>query len=107
MRVRSLLVLSVVLVLSVGVATARASARSTASQQLCESYGGTYSTKAKSSFFRPFTHKQKVLWTCNSYNGGSAATQALIQSCWNDGGLATDTLDGPPGLATCWKTAPL
>lgn len=48
-----------------------------------------------------------MLWTCNSYNGGSAATQALIQSRSNDGGQAPNTLDGPPGLATCWKTAPV
>ena len=107
MRVRSLLVLSAVLVLSVGVATPAASARSTAGQLVCASYGGTYSTKTKSSFFRPFTKQQKALWTCNSYSGGSTATQALVQSCTNDGGQATSTLDGPPGLATCWKNAPL
>lgn len=105
MRVRILLVLSVVLVLSIGVATPSASAKSSASQQLCTSFGGTYSTKERSSFFRPFTKKQKVLWTCNSYSGGSAATQALVQSCSSDGGQAASTLDGPPGLATCWKTA--
>jgi hypothetical protein len=107
MRVRILLVLSVALALSIGVAAPGASARSTAGQQLCESFGGTYSTKTKSSFFRPFTKKQKVLWTCNSYSGGSTATQALVQACATDGGQATNTLDGPPGLATCWKSAPL
>lgn len=107
MGVRSLLVLSVVLVLSACVATVPASAKSTTGQQVCASYGGTYSTKTKSSFFRPFTKQQKALWTCNSYDGGSIATQALVQSCSNDGGQATSTLDGPPGLATCWKTAPV
>lgn len=102
MRLRILLVVAAALVFSAGTATA---ARSSASQQLCASFGGTYSTKAKSSFFRPFTKKQKVLWTCNSYNGGSISTQALVQSCSTDGGQATNTLDGPPGLATCWKNA--
>ena len=107
MRVRSLLVLSAVLVLSACVATAPASARSTTGEQVCASYGGAYSTKARSSFFRPFTKRQKVLWTCNSYNGGPVTTQALVQSCANDGGQAANTLDGPPGLATCWKNAPV
>ena len=106
MTVRILVVLSVVCVSSwLGLAAAAAAPPPSASQQLCESYGGTYSTKAKSSFFRPFSKRQKVLWTCNSYNGGSSATQALVQSCWNDAGQAANTLDGPPGLATCWKTA--
>jgi hypothetical protein len=104
MRVRILLILSAALLLSVGVATA-AAGKSTASKQLCASYGGTYSTKEKSSFFRPFSKHQKMLWSCNSYSGGSTATQALIASCSNDGGQATSTLDGPPGLATCWKNA--
>jgi hypothetical protein len=45
---------------------------------------------------------------CNSYGGGSASTQALVQSCMsNDGGKATSTLDGPPGFATCWQNPPL
>ena len=103
MRVRILLVLSAVLLLSVGVATAAASRKQfTATQQLCErSYGGTFSTKAKSSYFDPFYKSQGVLWTCNSYSGGSTASQALIQSCSNDGGQAWSTLDA--GFATCWK----
>jgi hypothetical protein len=105
MRVRILLVLSAVLALSVGVATAAASHKFSASQQLCESYGGTFSTKAKSSYFAPFYKSQGVLWTCNSYGGGSTTSQALIQSCSNDGGLAWSTLDA--GFATCWKNPQL
>jgi hypothetical protein len=112
--VRILLVLSAGLLLSVGVATAAASGhQSTAkhkqpfsmSQQLCESYSGTFSTKASSSFFRPFYKKQGVLWTCNSYSGGSTASQAFVQSCSNDGGQATSTSDA--GFATCWLNPPL
>lgn len=97
-----MMALGVVLLLSVGVATA-ASARNkfTTSRQLCESYGGTFSTKAKSSFFDPFYKRQGVLWTCNSYSGGSTASQALVQSCLSDGGQAASTLDA--GFATCWK----
>jgi hypothetical protein len=61
-----------------------------------------------SSFFRPFYKKQGVVWVCNSYSGGSASTQALVQSCLsNDGGKATSTLDGPPGFATCWQNPPV
>jgi hypothetical protein len=106
MRMRILTVLSVVLVLSVGVATAAAGRkqRFPASQQLCESNGGTFSTRANSSFFAPFYKKQGVLWTCNSYSGGSAASQAFVQSCASDGGQATSTLDS--GFATCWKNQP-
>jgi hypothetical protein len=103
MRVRILLSLSVVLVLSVAVATAGAARPGNASQQLCESYGGTYSPHAKSSFFRPFFKNQGVVWTCNSYGGGATASQALVQSCLSAGGQETTTLDGPPGFATCWK----
>jgi hypothetical protein len=103
MRVRILLSLSVVVMLSVGVATAAAARPVSATQQLCESHGGTYSPHAKSSFFRPFFKNQGVVWTCNSYSGGSTATQALVQACLSDGGQATSTLDGPPGFATCWK----
>jgi hypothetical protein len=110
MRVRILLSLSTALLLSVGVATASAAPKpklGTASMQLCQSYGGTYSTKAASSYFRPFYKKQGVLWTCNDYNGGADATAALVQSCLSvDGGQATSTLDGPPGLATCWRNPP-
>ena len=101
MRVRILVVLAAVLVLSVGVAKA---APPTNGQQVCTSNNGTYSTHLKSSFFAPFSKKQKVLWTCNSYTGGSAASQALSQACLNDGGLSPSTLDS--GEATCWKTAP-
>ena len=113
MRFRILLVLSAVLLLSVGVATAAASAghaRTTAAkkkqpsagQQLCDSFGGSYSTRVSASFFTPFFKKQGVVWVCNSYSGGSAATQALVQACLsNDGGQATSTIDGPPGFAPC------
>lgn len=104
MRVRILLVLSAALLSSIGAATA-AAARSTAGQQVCAGYGGTYVTQTKSSFFRPFTKKQHVLWACNSYSGGATATQGLTQACATDGGQATSALDGPPGFFTCWKTA--
>jgi hypothetical protein len=100
MRPRILLTLSVVLLLSVGVATAAAKRPPNASQQLCVSDSGTYSTKASSSFFAPVFTK-KVLWTCNSYGGGSTASQALGQSCAGDGGQA-QTIDS--GFATCWKS---
>jgi len=99
MRLRILLALSVVLLLSVGVATGAAKRPSTASQQLCESYGGTYSTKASSSFFAPLDTKH-VLWTCNSYSSGSDSTQALDQSCTSDGGHPESVT---AGFATCWK----
>ena len=106
MRMRILTALSVVLLLSVGVATAAAARKQPfpTSQQLCESYSGTFSTKANSSFFTPFYKKQGVLWTCNSYSGGSATSQAFVQSCVSDGGQATSTLDS--GFATCWKNPP-
>ena len=105
MRVRILMALSVVLLLSVGVTTAAAAKQKfPASQQLCESNGGTFSTKAHSSFFAPFFKKQGVLWTCNGYSGGSTASQALVQSCAGDGGQAINTLDS--GFATCWKNPP-
>jgi hypothetical protein len=106
MRVRILTVLSAALLLSVGVATAAAARKQPfpTSNQLCASYGGAFSTRANSSFFAPFYKKQGVLWTCNSYAGASTASQALAQSCANDGGLASNTLDA--GFATCWKNAP-
>jgi hypothetical protein len=100
MRVRILLVLSAALVLSVGVANA---ARSTAGQQVCASYNGTYSTHVKASFFAPFSKKQKMVWACNGYTGSTAASQALMQACSNDGGQAANALDS--GEATCWKNA--
>ena len=103
MRVRILMALSAVLLLSVGVATAQAQKPTNPSQQLCESKGGTYSTRNSSSFFAPFYKKQRVVWTCNSFSGGSTTTQSLVQSCSSDGGQATSTLDGPPGFATCWN----
>jgi hypothetical protein len=102
MRVRILLVLSAVLLLSVGVGVATAG-KPRAGQQACATYGGTYSTKASSSFFAPFSKRQKVLWTCNGYTGGTAASQALVQACTSDGGPAASTLDS--GVATCWKSA--
>lgn len=103
MRVRVLTALAVVLLLSIGVASAGAARKQpfAASQQLCESYGGTFSTKAGSSFFRPFYKKQGVVWTCNSYGGGTTASQALKESCLADGGQAADAIDS--GFATCWK----
>ena len=107
MRVRILTAFSVVLLLSVGIATAAAARKQPfpASQQLCESsYSGTFSTRANSSFFAPFYKKQGVLRTCNSYSGGSAASQAFVQSCASDGGKASNTLDS--GFATCWKNQP-
>jgi hypothetical protein len=106
MRMRILMALSVVLLLSVGSVTAAAARkqRFPASQQLCESSGGAFSTQAKSSFFAPFYKKQGVLWSCNGYSGGSITSQALVRSCSSDGGQATSTLDS--GLATCWKNPP-
>ena len=107
MKVRILGALSVVLLLSVGIATAAAAPKQkfAASQPLCESYGGTFSTHANSSFFAPFYKKQGVLWTCNGYSGGSTASQAFVQSCAAEGGQASSTLDS--GFATCWKNQPL
>lgn len=118
MRFRILLVLSAALLLSVGVAGAVASAghagpaagkkKHPNAQQMCQNDGGSYSTKVSASYFTPFYKQQGVVWVCNSYNGGSNATQALVQSCMsNDGGKATSTLDGPPGFATCWQNPPL
>ena len=107
MRVRILTVLSVVLLLSIGTATAAAGKKQTfpASQQLCESHGGTFSTRANSSFFAPFYKKQGVLWTCNSYGGGSTTSQALGPACTTDGGRAMNMVDS--GFATCWKNPQL
>ena len=107
MRVRILTALAVVLLLSIGVATAAAAKKQpfAASQQLCESYGGTFSTKAGSSFFRPFYKKQGVVWTCNSYGSGATASPALRASCLSDGGQAASTIDS--GFATCWKNPAL
>ena len=103
MRLQILTALAVALLLSVGVATSAAGRKQpfAASQQLCQSYGGTFSTKANSSFFAPLYKKQGVLWTCNSYGSGSVASQALGTACFADGGQAVSTLDS--GFATCWK----
>ena len=104
MRLRILTALAVVLLLSLGVATAAAGKKQPfpTSQQLCESYNGTFSTKAGTSFFRPFYKKQGVVWTCNSYTGDTAtASQALTDSCMSDGGKQASTLNS--GFATCWK----
>jgi hypothetical protein len=92
--------LSVLLLLSAGVATA-APKQPNPSQQMCQSDSGTYSTKASSSFFAPVFTK-RVIWTCNRYSGGSTASQALGQSCSGDGGQA-QSLDS--GEATCWKNS--
>ena len=106
MRVRILTALSVVLLLSVGVATAAAKKPvASPSKQVCLNNNGVFSTKESSSYFRPFYKKQGVLWTCNSYTGGAGTSQALVQSCLSDGGLATSTSDA--GFATCWKHPPL
>jgi hypothetical protein len=108
MRVRILTFLAVVLLLSVWVGTAAAAKKQafSASQQLCESYGGTFSTRANSSFFRPLYKKQGVVWTCNSFTGDTvAASQALTTSCFGDGGQAANTLTS--GFATCWKNSGL
>lgn len=108
MRTRILLSL-VVTLMSIGVATAVAAPKpkpGIASQQLCESNGGAYSTKANASFFRPFFKKQGVVWSCDDYTGGSATTQALEQSCTNDSGQAWTFQDGPPGEFTCWRNPP-
>ena len=115
MKLRILLVLSAALLLSAGVAsaavghaTAARKKHSTMGQQLCSSDHGNYSTSVNTSYFTPFYKKQGVVWVCNSYAGGSAATQALVQACMsNDGGKATSALAGPPGFATCWQNPPL
>ena len=115
MKLRILLVLSAALLLSAGVATAAAGHATAAKkkqpsmgQQLCSSYNGVYSTRVGASYFTPFYKKQGVVWVCNSYGGGSAATQELVQACMsNDGGKATSSLAGPPGFATCWQNPPL
>jgi len=103
MRVRILTALAVVLLLSIGVATSAAAKKQPypTSQQLCESYNGTFSTRAGTSFFRPFYKKQGVMWTCNSYANGSTASAPLSAACFNDGGQQASTLDS--GFATCWK----
>jgi hypothetical protein len=102
MSVRILAVLCAVLLLSVGVGMA-AAGKPSAGQPVCATYGSSYATQAKSSVFTPFSKKQKVLWTCNGYSGGSAASRALVQACTSDGGPAASTLDS--GVATCWKNA--
>jgi len=104
MRVRILIALSVVVLLSAGVATGAAAPKQQypASQQLCvSSHGGTFSTKANSSFYTPQYKKQGVLWACNSFTGGATASQALGGSCHGDGGQAAST--NAPGFVTCWK----
>jgi len=105
MKLRILLSLCALLLVSAGTANAAPKPKlGTASQQLCESLNGTYSTKANTSFFRPFYKKQGVLWTCNGYTGGSASSQALRDSCLADIGQWADTNDA--GEATCWKNPP-
>src|SRR5262245_14666375 len=105
MRVRILTALAVVLLLSIGVATAAAGKKQPfpTSQQLCESYDGTFSTRASSSFFRPFYKKQGVVWTCNSYGSGLTASPVLSAACFKDGGQQASTIDS--GYATCWKNS--
>ena len=102
MRVRFFTILSAVLVLSVGVTAAAAAPKQSypASQQLCQSFGGTLATRANSSFYRPQYKKQGVVWTCNGYSG-STANDELLQACLGDGGLAMSS--NAPTFATCWK----
>jgi len=101
MRVRILMALSVVVLASVGIATAAAaSKRYAASQQLCAGVSGNFSTKASSSFYAPLSKQQHVLWTCDSYSGSTAAP-ALVQSCYSDGGQGARS--DAPGFVTCWK----
>ena len=105
MKMRILTVLSVLLLFTAGAATAAAARKPpfAASQQLCASFSGTFSTKANSSFFRPFYKKQGVLWTCNGYAGGSTSSQALVAACLADAGQASSTSDA--GFETCWKNS--
>jgi hypothetical protein len=102
MRVRILMALSVALLLSVGLATAAAAKKQpfAASQQLCTSHNGLFSTKGNSSFYAPLSKQERLLWTCNSYSG-STAGQALAQSCASDGGPTARS--DAPGYVTCWK----
>ena len=102
MRLRNLLALSVVLLLSVGLATAAAAKKQpfTASQQLCANAHGTFSTKASSSFYGPSVKGERVLWTCGTYSDSSAA-QPMAQSCLGDGGKSARV--DAPGFVTCWK----
>lgn len=102
MRVRNLLALSVVLLLSVGLATAAAAKKQpfAASQQMCLNAKGQFSTKASTSFYGDSYKGQRVLWTCDSYSDSSAA-QPLGQSCLGDGGKSART--DAPGFVTCWK----
>ena len=104
MRVRNLLALSVVLLLSVGLATAAAAkTKFAASQQLCLSSGGTnvvFSTHGNTSFYSASYKGERVLWTCNGFSN-SAAGSTLGQSCLNDGGKSA-RIDAP-GFVTCWK----
>jgi hypothetical protein len=92
--------LSVVVLLSVGVATAAAGSKHPGSQQLCENASGTFSTKASSSFYVPQYKRQRVLWTCNKYTDSNAA-QALVTSCYGDGGQSARS--DAPGFVTCYK----
>ena len=102
MRVRVLMALSVVVLLSVGGATAAAAPKQPypLSQLQCSKAGGKFSTKANSSFYTPFYKKQGVLWTCNMYTD-STATSAILQSCSGDSGYPPSTLVA--GEFTCWK----
>ena len=100
MRVRILMALSVVVLLSVGVATAAAGPKHPGSQQLCQNAGGTFSTKTNSSFYAPLAKNERVLWTCNSYSDSSAA-QAMVSSCYGDSGQSARS--DAPGFVTCWK----
>jgi len=102
MRVRNLLALSVVLLLSVGLATAAAAKKQpfAASQQRCDNAHGKFSTKSSTNFYGSSYKGERVLWTCNQYTDSTAA-QPLGQSCLGDGGKSART--DAPGFVTCWK----
>jgi hypothetical protein len=75
-----------------------------ATQLLCESYGGTYSTNPNTSVFAPEYPGQRVLWTCNNYTGNPASTTALVNAClFTDGGLGYTDFGVDPDYSTCWK----
>jgi hypothetical protein len=78
-----------------------------ATQLLCESYGGTFSANPNSSVFAPAYDGQRVLWTCNGYTGGQPADDALTTACLvTDGGLGFSHFDATdPDDSTCWKDA--
>jgi hypothetical protein len=103
MRVRILMALSAVVLLSAGAATAAGAPKQPypASQQVCLSAGGNFSTKPNSSFYASSYKKQRVLWTCNSFSPSSTTSGTLAGRCSIDGGPASRS--DAPGFVTCWK----